>query len=58
MDHVLEPVVVEPENIQDTKLYKKNMVDLVQARVSITGLVIAKAALVSFHLHNYQTGLY
>ena len=34
------------------------MVELVQAQVKNPGLVTAKAVLVSFHLHNCQTGLY
>ena len=56
--HVLKPVEVGKQNLQDTKLFRKVMVELVQAQVKNPGLVIAKAVLVSFHLHNCQTGLY
>ena len=58
MENVRKAVVVVPENLQDQKLYKQNMVELVQAQVKNPGLVTAKAVLVSFHLHNCQTGLY
>ena len=49
-DHVLKAVVVEPKHLQDPKLCRKVMVELVQAQVKNPSLVIAKAALVSFHL--------
>ena len=51
-DHVLKAVMVEPKYLQDPKLYRKVMVELVQAQVKTLGLVIANHALVRFHLHN------
>ena len=50
MDPVRKAVVVVPENQQDTKLYKKNMVELVQVQVKNPSLAIANPAPVRFHL--------
>ena len=49
MDHVLETVVVEPENTKDTKLSRKVMEENVMVPTMTTRLVIHKPAIVSFH---------